>query len=322
MWTPLHSKLHQTLRQKKLLIKGEPLLVAVSGGQDSLCLLKLLIDLQPRWEWSLAVAHCDHRWSSDQGIADHVQKIAQDWHLDFYLKCASTPIAETEAAARNWRYQALEEIATEEGFKCLLTAHTQSDRAETLLYNLVRGAGADGLGAIHWQRNLSEQLRLIRPLLNVSRSETQQFCQENHLSVWLDLANENRKYARNRIRGELIPYLAKNFNPAVETHLGQTAEILQEEVKYLQNCAEDILQRASCQEKNGLDLLVLRQVPLALQRRVIKLFLSKKLKRSPNFEQIEAVAQLINAPSRSRTGTLAGGIIAEVQGNLITVEPS
>lgn len=316
-WTPLHTKLHHCLRQKKILKHGEPLLIAVSGGQDSLCLLKLLLDLQPKWKWQLAIAHCDHRWSSDLGISDHVKQIADNWRLNFYLKVAQTPIAETEAAARTWRYQALTEIAQEEGFKCLLTAHTQSDRAETLLYNLMRGAGADGLGALDWQRNLREDLRLVRPLLNVSRRETEEFCREKQLPVWQDLANTNFKYARNRIRGELIPYLIQNFNLEVESHLAQTAEILREDVKYLQDCAENILKQAISPAEQGLNRLVLTQAPLALQRRVIRLFLSKKLNKSPNFQQIEAVTQLINAPSHTSTSTLPGGIIAQVEGNLI-----
>lgn len=316
-WSDLHAKFHQTLRQKKILRQQEALLVAVSGGQDSLSLLKLLVDLQPKWQWHLAVAHCDHRWSSDEGIAAHVELIAREWQLPFYLKTAATPIAETEAAARAWRYQALAEIAQEQGFKCILTAHTNSDRAETLLYNLIRGAGADGLAALDWQRNLTETIRLVRPLLNITRSETFEFCQNHDLKVWEDVANHNLKYARSRLRGELIPYLAENFNAQVENHLGQTAEILREEVKYLLDCAEKIFEQASESQTPGLNRLVLRQVPLALQRRVIRLFWSKTINQAPTFQHIEAITELIFAPNRTQTATLPGGFRAEVKEDFI-----
>ena len=131
-WTPLHTKVHKTLRQRSLLPPGEKVLVAVSGGQDSLCLGKLLLDLRSKWNWQLAIAHCDHRWSTDAGIAERVSEVAQSWQLPFYLKVADV-VRETEASARNWRYQALIEIARQKQFKYIVTGHTKSDRAETLL---------------------------------------------------------------------------------------------------------------------------------------------------------------------------------------------
>ncbi len=87
-WTLLHALVHTTLRQRQLLPKNQRLLIAVSGGQDSLCLLKLLVDLQPKWGWEMAIGHCDHGWSSDVGIADHVKMIAKRFDLPFYIKFA------------------------------------------------------------------------------------------------------------------------------------------------------------------------------------------------------------------------------------------
>ncbi len=311
-WTPLHARLHTTLRQRQLLRRGRRLLVAVSGGQDSLCLIKLLLDLQPKWEWKIAIAHCDHCWSSDGGIADHVQQIASHWGIPFYLKTAGQ-ISETEAAARQWRYRALLEIAWEQGFEDIVTGHTKSDRAHTLLYNLIRGAGADGLQALTWQRSLTPKIQLVRPLLNISRAETLQFCQQFQLPIWEDAANRNLKYARNRIRESVIPYLQTHFNPQVETALAQTAELLSAEVEYLEDSAEKLLQQAITPDQRKLNRASLRSVPLALQRRVVRQFLQRTLNKAPNFEQIEAVTHLISAPNRTRTSSLPGGAIAEVQ---------
>lgn len=322
-WTPLHAKLHQTLRQRQLLKQHQRVLIALSGGQDSLCLTKLLLDLQPKWGWQLAIAHCDHRWPKDEGIAAHVQQIAQNWGLPF-IKQIAPEVTISEAAARKWRYQALIEIASTHGYPNVVTGHTKSDRAETFLYNLIRGAGADGLAALTWQRPLAPGIQLVRPLLEVTRTETLTFCQQQHLPIWLDAYNQNLKYARNRIRQELLPYLKNNFNPQVETALSQTAELLRGDVEYLENAAYQLLQEAMVEVSGEqadtlfkLNRLSLGQAPLALQRRVIRQFLQKAQATAPSFEQIEEITALITAPNRSRTSSFPRGVTAVVEGDWI-----
>lgn len=315
-FTQFHARLHQTLRQKQLLPKKAKILIAVSGGQDSLCLGKLLLDLRSHWHWQLAIAHCDHRWSTDAGIAERVTRVAASWEIPFYLKIAEV-LKETEAAARKWRYQALIEIAEAKEFQYIVTGHTKSDRAETFLYNLIRGAGADGLSALTWQRSLTAEIELVRPILNFYRRETWEFCQQFHLPVWFDAANNKSKYARNRIRGDLIPYLQANFNPQVESSLAQTAELLRADVEYLEATAHQLLQQARAPDSKKLNRLCLRNAPLSLQRRAIRQFLPLVMSKQPNFEQIEAVCNLITAPNKSRTSTLPGGAVGEVAGEWI-----
>ena len=313
-WTSLHTKLHKTLLQRSLLPSKARVLIAVSGGQDSLCLGKLLLDLRSKWGWQLAIAHCDHQWATDVGIAQRVGEVAQSWNLPLYIKEAGG-LKETEAAARRWRYQALIEIAQAHDFAHIVTGHTKSDRAETLLYNLIRGAGADGLAALTWQRSLTPTISLVRPILELYRRETLEFCQQFELPIWFDAVNQSDRYARNRIRGELIPYLQDRFNPQVENSLAQTAEILRADVEYLEITANELLKSAAIE--NRLNRLNLRQASLALQRRAIRQFLPTVMSRQPNFEQIEAVVNLITAPNKSRTSTLPGGAIAEVAGEWI-----
>ncbi len=316
IWTSFHARLHQTLREQLLLPKKSRILVAVSGGQDSLCVSKLLLDLQSKWHWSLAIAHCDHNWATDIGIADHVEKISKSWSIPFFLKRAEN-LKETEAAARKWRYQSLIEIAQENNFQYIVTGHTKSDRAETFLYNLIRGAGADGLSSLGWQRNLTPNIQLIRPILNFTRSETFEFCQQFYLPIWFDIVNENNKYARNRIRGYLIPYLKDNFNPQVENSLVQTAELLRADSEYLETTATELLNKVKHPTENKLNRQKLRTIPLALQRRIIRQFLPQIIQQQPNFEQIEAVCKLISAPNKSRTSTLPNNAIAEASGEWI-----
>ena len=321
-WTPLHAQLHRTLKVRQLLPSEQRVLVAVSGGQDSLCLIKLLLDLQPKWGWDLAIAHCDHRWRSDSAAnADYIEQLAQSWHLSFYRQTAQQ-IPKSEADARRWRYQVLSEIAFGFNYARIVTGHTASDRAETLLYNLIRGSGADGLQALTWKRPLevetdtNNNVWLVRPMLEILRSQTGQFCQDQGLNIWEDSTNEDLAYARNRIRTELIPYLQTHFNPQTEQALAQTAELLQAEVDYLEQATEQLYQRAILSEPNSktpkINRLVLRQAPLALQRRVMRRWLREVLPTSPGFEQIEKLTALICAPNRSQTDPFPGGAIAKV----------
>jgi tRNA(Ile)-lysidine synthase len=331
-WTPLHAQIHRTIRSRHLFERNQRLLIAVSGGQDSLCLIKLLLDLQPKWGWNLAIAHCDHCWREDsQANARHVQNLAQSWHTPFYLETATNPV-NSEASARNWRYQALTKIAQNHNYQYIVTGHTASDRAETLLYNLMRGTGTDGLQALTWQRPLADNILLVRPLLEITRPQTEQFCQEFNLPIWEDSTNQNLQYARNRIRQELLPYLKENFNPQVESSLAQTAELLRAEVEYLEQASHQLRQEATKEWGNGemgenylnhhlrLNRRVLQKAPLALQRRVMRQVLQEILPNAPNFEHIEKLTALITAPNRSQTDPFPGGVTAIVEGNWICVE--
>ncbi|MEI1375544.1 tRNA lysidine(34) synthetase TilS [Nostoc sp. UHCC 0926] len=330
VWTPLHAKIHRTIRSRHLFERNQRLLIAVSGGQDSLCLIKLLLDLQSKWGWDLGIAHCDHRWRSDsQANANHVENLAKTWGISFYLETANEPI-NSEATARDWRYQALSAIAQANNYQYIVTGHTASDRAETLLYNLIRGTGADGLQALTWQRPLTTSIILVRPLLEITRIQTEQFCQEFKLPIWEDSTNQDLQYARNRIRQELLPYLRDNFNPQVESALAQTAELLQAEVEYLEKAAQQLREKAMGigDEEDSLTPLVplrlnrrvLQKAPLALQRRVMRQVLQQILTDAPSFEHIEKLTALIIAPNRSQTDPFPGGAIAQVEGDWICLK--
>jgi tRNA(Ile)-lysidine synthase len=324
-WTLLHAKLHGVLRLRQLLPKNRRLLVAVSGGQDSLCLMRLLVDLQPKWGWELAIAHCNHRWRSDEAEnVAYVAEVAAAWDVPFFCETAiEVPIG--EAAARAWRYGALARIAIAQGYEIVVTGHTKSDRAETTLYNLIRGSGADGLQALSWERALVSGVQLVRPLLEITRAETGEFCQSQQIKIWEDVTNLDVHYARNRIRQELIPYLQTHFNPQVEQALAQMAELLTADVDYLEQAAAELLRAAlqipqgSVSSELGLNRVMLRSTPLALQRRVIRQFL-QSLAITPSFEQVENLVGLLDAPNRSQGIPLPGGAIARVEGDWIRME--
>jgi len=304
----LKTKLNKVLRSQ-LLPKSSSILIGVSGGQDSLCLAQLLIFAQVKWDWKLAIAHCDHKWRKDStDNALHVKKLCSDWGLPFLLRTTETNL-NSEAVARNWRYQMLTEMAIEANCQIVITGHTASDRAETLLYNLARGSGTDGLQSLGWQRTLSSGIQLIRPLLDISRHETGEFCQELNLPVWLDSTNQILSYKRNRIREELIPYLREHFNPNVEKALAQTAELLSADVNYLELQANQFWHTHE-PKINRVDLL---QQHLAIQRRATHQFLSYYLPRAPDFNDVQRFLQLLTAPGRSQSSPFAEGWRGEVE---------
>jgi tRNA(Ile)-lysidine synthase len=272
-----------------------------------------------------------------------VKQLAQTWQIPFHCHTAEQALR-GEAAARQWRYHALATIAQTYQYHSIATGHTASDRAETLLYNLIRGSGADGLQALTWKRPLNigacgYTSLLVRPLLEVTRAETAQFCQDRQLQVWEDTTNFDLKYARNRIRKELLPYIQSHFNSQVELTLAQTAEILQAEVEYLERAADELRQQAVQIQESGADKgtgeqrsrgattnyqlpttntpikinrCILQTAPIALQRRVMRQILQQILSSSPSFEQIEKLTALIAAPNGTQTDPFPGGAIAKV----------
>ncbi len=312
----LRAELNVVMRSH-LDLSGANLLVAVSGGQDSLCLAKILLMQQAKYNWSLTIAHCDHRWRSDSSAnACHVEKIAKEWGIPFCMRVAESP-PKSEAGAREWRYAKLVEMAQVNQCSYVVTGHTRSDRAETLLYNLMRGSGADGLAALTWRRSLTPEINLVRPLLNVSRHETAEFCRENHISIWEDSTNQNLDYRRNRLRLETIPYLQEHFNPQLEIAIAQTAEILHSDVSYLESQASKFFEEGVSviwdEHQPCLQRQLLQNQPLALQRRIVRQFLSHYLIHQVNFEDIERFLNLLNAQNRSQSEPFKGNMTAFVE---------
>ncbi|OIP77904.1 MAG: tRNA lysidine(34) synthetase TilS [Oscillatoriales cyanobacterium CG2_30_44_21] len=314
---PLKIKLNRALRSHPQMIpRGSNLLVAVSGGQDSLCLASLLLGQRDKLNLKLTIAHCDHRWRKDsQANAEYVAELAQNWQLNFSLRTAEVPLL-NESDARKWRYAMLIKMAEICGCDRIVTGHTRSDRVETLLYNLTRGSGADGLAALHWMRSLTPEIKLVRPLLDVSRQETAAFCRENQVKVWEDNTNQDLNYQRNRLRLEVIPYLENHFNPQLETAIAQTADLLYEDVIYLETQASRFFEDSSfvvwCNQLPRLHRKKLQEYPLALQRRIVRQFLSKYLLHQVSFFDIEKFLSLLTAQNRSQCSPFTGNVIAAV----------
>lgn len=334
------SRLRQALSQHKLLPPTNRVLVALSGGQDSLTLSESLHHLHKKRQWKqLSLAHCDHKWPEDEGNADLVRKYATNVQLPLHIIDAGYigAVGSSENAAREWRYGELSRLAQYEGYDAVVTAHTRTDLAETVLYNLSHGAGADGLAALTWNRQLCDGVMLVRPFLDVSREDTELFCQQRGLNVWHDKYNLDRKYARNRIRAEVMPKLVQCVNPQVEEALAKTAHLLRDEAIHMEREARAIFHKVVLYKKKGTDeigldfensleergvLIVdldrkeLAKLSIALQRRVVRRVLREFIGLSydgATFAQVEAVRSLIDSDVNSSVASLYGNTCASVE---------
>ena len=222
-WSKWHMRLHKRLIQNKSLLPSQStLLLAVSGGQDSMALLKLITDLKNLHNWHIEIWHGDHQWHSK---STKIEKELKLWCLNkeisFNSNRANKGEISNEEKARNWRYETLIKKAkllasNDVSFPCkrILTGHTATDRAETMIMNLARGSDLIGLSSLKEQRCLENNLELARPLLIFNRNETLEICKEFDLPIWIDPSNENMNLTRNRIRKEILPILNSIYKGA------------------------------------------------------------------------------------------------------------
>jgi tRNA(Ile)-lysidine synthase len=236
-WGPQALRLHRwLLRRPRLLPRGARLLLAVSGGQDSMALALLMRDLQPLYGWELALWHGDHGWHPDAAaVAAELLAWARVQGLTVWADRAAAGEAHGEAAARRWRYSCLAQRARQWHCGHVLTGHTATDRAETVLLNLARGCHRRGLASLGPSRPLSEGdeqgagVTLVRPLLIFDRSDTGRLCRTRQLPVWIDPSNNDRRLRRNRLRAEVLPVL-EDCHPGACRRISQQAERLAEEL--------------------------------------------------------------------------------------------
>lgn len=236
------STFHRALADFDMLHQGETVLVAVSGGQDSVALVDLLCRVRDEMDLDIAVAHYNHglRPGADED-QQFVGKLAHEKGCEVIIgrgdvgAYAQQQGMNVEAAARELRYQFLEQTADDIGADRIALGHTAGDIAETLLMNLLRGAGMRGLASVAPVRD-----RIIRPLVYVTREQTAEYCARRNLSFQTDATNLDTHYTRNRIRLELLPQLEDEYGPGVIDALVRTALAARQELEW----TEPIVQEA------------------------------------------------------------------------------
>jgi tRNA(Ile)-lysidine synthase len=252
---------------------GERVVVAVSGGPDSLSLLSVLREILPAIPLHLTVAHFDHGWRADSpNDRDFVAATAAMWGYDFRTARAGDDTPHTEAAARTARYAFLRQTAADTKSTVIALGHTQDDQVETLLLHLLRGSGSRGLGAMR-----RREADLARPLLDIARKDIEAYLMRLHLTPRRDPTNDELRFTRNRLRRQLLPAIDA-FDPAARELLARTADILSEEDRFLD------AQIAGLPDSLVRDRAAFARLPPALQRRVVR-----RLAPNAGFVEVEAL---------------------------------
>lgn len=277
-------KVKETIARHAMLEQGERLLVAVSGGPDSVALLKALTLIAPEYKLSLVVAHLNHGLRGAE--ADGEEAFVRSLCLSMDVECVSekidiaalkepgkssgkSPGKSLEELCRDERYAFLKKVAVDYGATKIALGHHLQDQAETVLMNLLRGSGAEGLrGMLPVREGL-----IIRPLLQVTRKEILVFLEEMGLSFMSDSSNALDCHLRNRIRRHLLPLLKAGYNQRIEENLSRTADIMRLDDDYLATEVKRWLSRWAIFDQDGgkrLPQTEFLKLHTALQQRVIK----------------------------------------------------
>jgi tRNA(Ile)-lysidine synthase len=248
------------------------MVVAVSGGPDSVALLRAVHEMRPAG-LVLVVAHLNHRLRGEESDADEalVASLAGELGLPFVrtaidVKAEAEATRENlEATARRLRYDWLAGVARERGLDCVATGHTASDQAETVLLRLLRGAGFQGLRGLAGEREIAPGVRLLRPLRSITRAEVSAYLEEIGQLARHDASNDDTTLTRNRIRLHLLPLLESEYNPAIARVLVRLADQAEEFFEEEQASAEELLGRA--ERARAGDLLILDRDALRTESR-------------------------------------------------------
>lgn len=311
---------------------GATLLVAVSGGADSLALMVMLAEARAAHGFTVRAAHLHHgmRAAADADV-EMLRGICEALDLPLDAGYADVPaIAEErrlslEVAGREARYAFLYGTAAAHGAYGICTGHTRDDQAETVLLRVIAGTGLDGLAGIFPARHVTppespSPVWLLRPLLSTSRAETEAFCAERGYTPVQDPYNEDPAYPRNRIRRDLLPLLERDYNPAVKEALARLADIVREDNAIL----ETQVARAAPVERHAsapaISRAALLTLPPALQRRAARNLL-RAAGGGPAL-RFSNVERLLEAASTGRRAQLRGRLTAECEGNLMWLVPT
>jgi tRNA(Ile)-lysidine synthase len=307
----LIRRVDERIRIGKLFERSERIIAAVSGGSDSIALLHILYRLSEDWGFLVTVAHVNHGLRGEE--SDEEERYVHGFASALGLECRVERVDVTaampefgnnlQAAARELRYAALRRVAEACGTQTIALGHHADDQAETVLMRLLRGTGPGGLAGIREQRFYGG-MKLVRPLLRITKAELEGYCRENGLEFRTDSSNSSRKYFRNTVRLDILPYLMKH-QAGVAGNLSRLAELCSDESDWLDSQAEELLHRMTEKKEHGVtgDRIAISTVHTALQRRMFKIILSclEKDDSSIDFLKIEQMREAIceDAPPNS-----------------------
>ncbi len=328
MHDTLIGRLRDTIQRDRLLLPGDRVVIGLSGGADSVTLTHLLPDIAREFDAEVvALAHLNHQLRPEAGedeefcrtLAEHLGLAFEADRVDVRAAAARDRTS-LEDAGRTVRYAFLRQVAERRQATRIAVAHTLNDQAETVLLRLFRGAGPTGLAGIYPQAGL-----VIRPLLDVRRAEVEAFVAADRLSFREDPTNRDLTIPRNRIRHELLPWLAQHVGEGILEVLARQAVIAREDAEWLDREATE-MSRSLVLEEEGrttVDLSALLALPPALRRRVVRAALQRQAGgRFVGFDHVEAVLALGREAATPATRAkqvidLPGQRVKRIRGQLV-----
>jgi tRNA(Ile)-lysidine synthase len=305
--TGLMKAVKATITKHSMLKPGDAVLAGISGGADSIALLHILLKLSPELDLRLGIAHFNHglRAAESDRDAEFVVSFAKNLNLPCYSKKVDVKKfsihhkLSTEEAGRILRHKFLSETAREHDFDKIALGHQKDDMAETVLINILRGSGPQGISGIPPKREM-----VIRPLIDISRSDIEYFLQSENIVHITDSSNMDPRFLRNRIRHHLIPLLASEYNSEVVENLNRTAEIIRDEQTWLDSVIDLLFQEIQLPGTDSnirLPIPELKKMPVAATRRIIRkaVFKIKGNLHGVGFRHMDAILELITSQNKT-----------------------
>ncbi|SFC66713.1 tRNA lysidine(34) synthetase TilS [Clostridium uliginosum] len=258
----MNKRVLSYIKDNKLIKVGDKILVALSGGPDSLCLLNILLELKDELKIDIGAAHLNHLLRGEDAFNDEkfVINTCKEMKIPYFIKrvdinqYAKEYKLSSEMAGRNARYDFFDEILKNHGFNKIATAHNANDQAETILFRLMRGTGLEGLGGI----KVSREDKIIRPILCLSRKEVEQYIKDKKLNPRIDKTNFEKTYNRNKIRLDILPYMKQNFNEEIVQTLNRMSLLIQKDNTFIESLSTKAYNKY-CERTNINNDLLLRK---------------------------------------------------------------
>lgn len=319
----------ETIARYEMFGPGDSVLVAVSGGSDSVALIHILNTIAGEYPFQLAVAHLNHclRAQESERDAEFVADLAGEFDLPCYLEKKDVAAFQRcrrlspEEAARQVRYEFYDAVAAKNGFNKIALGHHADDNAELVLMNLLRGSGPLGLSGIAPVRNN----KIVRPLIHLKRSEILDYISEKKITFVTDSSNTDPAFRRNKIRHYLIPELKKSYNPAIVDSLNRLGEIMQAEDQWIDDAigpvfTDCVLSRTS--HRISLAIPGVNGMDLAAGRRIIRkaIFSVKQDLRRITFLHVDAVLELAKKGQACSSLDLPGGVRVIKDAGVLTIK--
>lgn len=288
----MNNLVSAAIEKYRLISRGDSVIVALSGGADSVSLLDLLCSFKEEYNLTLYAAHLNHnlRGEEAQRDEDFCKVLCENYNVQLFTKTvdiralAREQKISEELCGRNERYKFFDELSANLNAK-IATAHTASDNAETLIYNIARGSSLRGLSAIPPKRG-----RIIRPLIEVSRAQIEEYCNLNNLDYVTDSTNLTDDYTRNKIRHSVISTL-RDINPQLEQSVSRISENAREITDYLNKQAKSALYSCKCHYGFSCEKLLL--LDKAVLKHMLVLLCEEKANFTPEYRHIKLMIKII-----------------------------